>query len=57
MVHRAYLHDALHQLALQLEVDIKINHFVVEYNEESPSVQIKDGAVISADAIIAADGK
>lgn len=56
MVHRAHLHDALHQLALQLGVDVKVNHRVVEYNEENPSVKVEDGTILSADLIIAADG-
>ncbi|KAL7919622.1 hypothetical protein ACQKWADRAFT_315556 [Trichoderma austrokoningii] len=56
VVHRAHLHDALHQLALQLGVDVKVNHKVVEYNEESPCVKVEDGTVLSADLIVAADG-
>jgi salicylate hydroxylase len=47
----------LHQLALQLGVDVKVNHKVVEYNEESPSVKVEDGTVLSTDLVIAADGE
>lgn len=57
MVHRAHLHDALHQLALQLGVEVKVNHKVVEYDEDAPSVKVEDGNTLSADLIIAADGK
>ncbi|KAH0527335.1 hypothetical protein TsFJ059_002347 [Trichoderma semiorbis] len=56
VVHRAHLHDALHQLALQLGVDVRVNHKVIEYNEENPSVKVEDGTILSADLIIAADG-
>lgn len=60
VVHRAHLHDALHQLALQLGVKVKLDHKVVKYKEGSasqPSVEVKGGACFTADLVVAADGK
>lgn len=56
VVHRAHLHDALHRLAMQLGVVVRVNHRVVKYNDTRPSVNMENGTVLSADLIVAADG-
>jgi salicylate hydroxylase len=56
VVHRADFHDALHQRALQLGVDVRVCCKVVEYDLEAPMVKLSNGELISADLIIAADG-
>lgn len=57
VVHRAHFHDSLYQLALQLGVEVKINQKVIDYDQDTPSVTFEDGTTLSADLIVAADGK
>ncbi|KAJ9615640.1 hypothetical protein H2200_001715 [Cladophialophora chaetospira] len=56
VVHRAHFHDALHQLALQLGVDVQINSKVVEYDAEAPSITTEHGQSFTGDLIICSDG-
>ncbi|KAB5523029.1 hypothetical protein GE09DRAFT_1065478 [Coniochaeta sp. 2T2.1] len=56
VVHRAHLHEALHETAVKLGVTIKLNHRVAEYDESVPSVTTSDGTTMRADLIVAADG-
>lgn len=56
VIHRAHLHDALHQRALQLGVEVRINSRVDKYDLEAPSIELGNGEVMKADLIIAADG-
>lgn len=57
VVHRADFHSSLHQRALQLGVNVKVNSRVVSYDVQAPSVTLTTGESFSADLIIAADGQ
>ena len=57
LVHRAHFHEALHGLALQYGVKIKVAHKVVDYDENVPSVTVENGMTFVADLIVAADGE
>jgi len=57
VVHRAHFHDALHKRALELGVEVRVNSKVVDYDLEAPSIELENGQVLSADLIVAADGK
>ncbi|TVY91554.1 FAD-dependent monooxygenase [Lachnellula willkommii] len=56
VVHRADFHEALHQRALQLGVDVKVNCKVVDYDLKAPAVTLANADSLSADLVIAADG-
>ncbi|TVY14562.1 FAD-dependent monooxygenase OpS4 [Lachnellula arida] len=56
VVHRADFHVALHQRALQLGVDVKVNCKVVDYDLKAPAVTLANADSLSADLVIAADG-
>lgn len=56
MIHRAHLHEALHETAVKLGVTVKLNSRVTEYNEMVPSIKMQDGAILKSDLIVAADG-
>jgi salicylate hydroxylase len=56
VVHRAHFHDALHQLALRLGVQVQINSKVVDYDAEAASITTEHGQTFSADMVICADG-
>jgi salicylate hydroxylase len=55
--HRTHFHSALHKRALELGVEVRVNSKVVDYDLEAPSVELENGQVLSADLIVAADGK
>lgn len=57
VVHRAHFHDALHNLAQQLGVKIRLQARVASYNNADGRVTLADGTIISADLVVAADGK
>jgi salicylate hydroxylase len=57
VIHRAHLHEALHETAVKHGVTIKLNHKVVEYDETAPSLTTEHGVTIRADLIVAADGE
>jgi salicylate hydroxylase len=57
VVHRAHFHAALHERALQLGVEVRVNSRVVGYDLEGPSVELENGPVVGADLVVAADGK
>jgi salicylate hydroxylase len=56
VVHRAHFHDALYRRAIELGVNVLINHKTVEYNDAAPSVTLANGEVMTADFVVAADG-
>ena len=57
VVHRAHFHSALYERALELGVVVRLNSKIIEYDLDTPSVSIGDGVAISADLVVAADGK
>lgn len=56
VVHRANLQLAMHKLALDLGVEVKVSSGVNRYDAETPSVGLEDGSVYQADLVVAADG-
>ncbi|KAH7067270.1 hypothetical protein BKA63DRAFT_570580 [Paraphoma chrysanthemicola] len=56
VVHRAHFHDALLKRALQLGVKVDLGCRVVQYSESIGSVLLADGATVSGDLVVAADG-
>lgn len=56
MVHRAHLHDALYQRALELGVLVSLDCTVAGYDPRKGSVVLVDGTVVQGDLVIAADG-
>ena len=56
VIHRAHLHEALHQRALEYRVEIILNARVSNIDFASPSVSVENGAIYRADLIIGADG-
>ena len=56
VVHRADLHNALHRLALDLNIDIQLGRKVAAYDGNDAVVHMDNGRSLSADLIIAADG-
>ncbi|OAP60201.1 hypothetical protein AYL99_05203 [Fonsecaea erecta] len=56
VIHRAHLHDILHQRAKELGVEVVLNHRVVQYDPDTPSFTKEDGTTLTADLIIGADG-
>ena len=57
VIHRAHLHDVLHQRAVQLGVPVKLNYKVVKYDLEAGSFSQRDGTTVHADLVVAADGE
>jgi salicylate hydroxylase len=57
VVHQAHFHGALHKRALELGVEVRVNSKVVDYDLEAPSIELENGQILSADLIVAADGK
>jgi salicylate hydroxylase len=56
-IHRADLHNALIDRALALEnIELRVNSLVTDVRFDSTEIVLADGAVISGDVIIAADG-
>ncbi|KIV92258.1 hypothetical protein PV10_06715 [Exophiala mesophila] len=57
VIHRAHLHDILHQRARELGVDVVLNCKVVEYDPDKPAFTTGTGSTVTADLIIGADGE
>ena len=56
VVHRAHFHDALYRRAIELGVNVLINHKIVDYDDTVPAVSLANGKVLKADLVVAADG-
>ena len=56
VIHRAHLHNAMYQLALELGVEVRVNSKVTSYDAEGPSITLENGSIQRADLVIAADG-
>ncbi|KAL2822027.1 hypothetical protein BJX63DRAFT_180519 [Aspergillus granulosus] len=57
VIHRADLHNALIEKALELEnVELRVNSHVTDVDFDSTTVTLANGTVVGADIIIAADG-
>ena len=56
VIHRAHLHEALHQHALLAGTVVKVASRVVDYNLEQPSLTLANGEIVNVDLIVAADG-
>ena len=57
VIHRAHLHDVLHQRAIELGVSVKLNSGVTNYDLDAGSFSQQDGTTVYADLIVAADGE
>lgn len=57
VVHRAHFHNALHQRAVELGVNVIVNSKVDVYDAEAATVRVMDGKFYCGDLVIAADGK
>lgn len=57
VVHRADFHEAMHKLAVQLGVEIKVASRVTSYSAENATVDLQNGEKYSGDLVVAADGK
>ena len=57
VVHRAHFHNALHQLALSLGVEVQVNSKVFDFDVEAPSITLENGQTLTSDLIIASDGE
>jgi salicylate hydroxylase len=56
VVHRAHLHDVLHQKARELQIPIVLNQKAETLDVENGIVMFVGGMVVTADLIVAADG-
>jgi salicylate hydroxylase len=56
VVHRAHFHEAMHELAVDLGVSIKLASKVTSYDVHHPSITLAEGSIIYSDLVIAADG-
>jgi salicylate hydroxylase len=56
VIHRADFHMSLHQLALQLGVEVIVDSKVNSYDDETATVRTTKGAEFTADLLVAADG-
>lgn len=56
VIHRAHLHSALRQLALELGVHVELGSAVVDYDLGAPSLTLDDGSIHHGDLVIGADG-
>lgn len=57
VIHRAHFHAAMHALAVDLGVTVNLASKIVLYDVERPSITLENGEIVSADLIVAADGK
>lgn len=55
-IHRADLHAALLEKAVEAGVNIRMSSKVKKYDWDEPSATLDDGEVLKADVIVAADG-
>ncbi|KAH8886263.1 FAD/NAD(P)-binding domain-containing protein [Thozetella sp. PMI_491] len=56
VAHRAHLHTALSERALELGVTVRLNSLVTKYSIDSGSVFLADGTVVKGDLVVGADG-
>ena len=56
VIHRAHLHEAMLEMALDLGVTLNFASKIVSYDDSNPSITLEDGSKASADLIVAADG-
>ncbi|WQF86747.1 Putative FAD-binding domain, FAD/NAD(P)-binding domain superfamily [Colletotrichum destructivum] len=56
VAHRAHLHSALYERALELGVTVRLNSRVSSYDPQAPSATLFNGQTFEADLIVAADG-
>lgn len=57
VIHRAHLHEALHEKAVELGVQVHLGRTVKEYDPERPSMRFQNGEEVVPDLLIAADGQ
>jgi salicylate hydroxylase len=57
VVHRAHLHSALHQRAMDLNVRVILNSRVDRYAAATGTIVLTNGESHSSDLVIAADGE
>jgi salicylate hydroxylase len=57
VTHRAHLHEVLHHRAVELGVSIHLNMKVEKYGVDEGSVVFEDGSIVTANLVIAAEGK
>lgn len=56
VIHRAHFHQALHSLAVDLGVTVKLASKVVSYDVHGPGITLENGSSVSAELVVAADG-
>ena len=56
VVHRADLHSIMYRRVLDLGIKVNLGSRVVDYNPQTPSINLGNGSTIKADLIVAADG-
>ncbi|KAJ5218109.1 monooxygenase [Penicillium cinerascens] len=56
VLHRADLHRALYQHALELGVTIKVARRAVDYDFDTPVITLATGEIIQPDLVVAVDG-
>jgi salicylate hydroxylase len=57
VLHRATLHDILHKHAIRSGAEIMLDSKVTEYDFENGAIVLKNGKMMEADLVIAADGE
>lgn len=57
VVHRAHLHEALYQRAIELGASVELGCRVKEYEESRGSLVLESGLKVHGDLIVAADGR
>ena len=56
VAHRAHMHEILHKETLRLGGVVRVNSAVQSVDFDAPSVTLRSGETIEADAVIGADG-
>ncbi|KAL7818971.1 putative monooxygenase [Trichoderma gracile] len=56
VVHRAVLHAILHRHAIRAGAQLLLDSDVVEYDFANAAVQLRNGKLLTADLVVAADG-
>ena len=57
MIHRAHLHELLHEKVVELGIQVRLRSKVAHYDLDEPRIVLEDGCVIQADFVVAADGE
>lgn len=57
VIHRAHLHEALHNKAVELGVKIHLGRTVASYDPDRPSMRFTNGEEVYPDLLVAADGE